>query len=170
MRYASWFRRVAGRLIDTVLGALAVLPGYVLVLIGDTTTTTTVDPDRFDSMKVNPDGTTTPIPLRVTTTDYDTTTIIGFVVICLGAVAFFVWNECVRQGRTGCTVGKQLVGTRLVGARTGQPVGAGRSFLRQLAHVLDSLPCYLGWLWPLWDPRSQTFADKLTETVVVRQR
>jgi hypothetical protein len=170
VRYASWARRVAGRLVDTVLGALALLPGYVLVLLGDTTTTTTVDRDHFSSMKMNPDGTTTPIPLRVTTTHYDAMTIAGFVLVVLGALAFFVWNDCVRQGRTGCTVGKQVVGIRLVGVRTGSPVGAGPSFLRQLAHLLDSLPCYLGWLWPLWDPRCQTFADKVMDTVVVVER
>jgi hypothetical protein len=167
VRYASWSRRAAGRLVDTALGALAALPGYALVLLGDTTTTTTVDREHFSSMKMNPDGTMTPIPLRVTTTHYDAPTIAGFVLVVVGTLAFFVWNECVRQGRTGCSLGKQVVGIRLVGVRTGQPVGAGRSFLRQVAHLLDSLPCYLGWLWPLWDPRCQTFADKVMETVVV---
>jgi len=41
------------------------------------------------------------------------------------------------------------------------------SFLRQLVHILDSLACYIGWLWPLWDAKSQTFADKIMNTVVV---
>ena len=41
------------------------------------------------------------------------------------------------------------------------------SFVRQLAHVFDSLVCYLGWLWPLWDPKNQTLADKVMSTVVV---
>ncbi len=39
-----------------------------------------------------------------------------------------------------------------------------------LAHFLDSLACYVGWLWPLWDPKRQTFADKIMSTVVVEQR
>ncbi len=39
--------------------------------------------------------------------------------------------------------------------------------LRDLAHVLDSLPFYIGWLWPLWDTKRQTFADKVVKTVVV---
>ena len=29
--------------------------------------------------------------------------------------------------------------------------------------------CYLGWLWPLWDRRNQTFADKIMNTVVIIQ-
>ena len=43
------------------------------------------------------------------------------------------------------------------------------SFLRQLAHVVDSLVCYLGWLWPLWDGRNQTLGDKIVGTVVIIQ-
>ena len=40
----------------------------------------------------------------------------------------------------------------------------------QRQHVLDSLPCYLGYLWPLWDAKRQTFADKIMSTVVVEQK
>jgi hypothetical protein len=29
-------------------------------------------------------------------------------------------------------------------------------FVRQLAHYVDSLLCYLGWLWPIWDAKRQT--------------
>jgi uncharacterized RDD family membrane protein YckC len=35
--------------------------------------------------------------------------------------------------------------------------------------VLDGV-LYLGYLWPLWDPRKQTFADKIVGSVVVRAR
>ena len=80
-----------------------------------------------------------------------------------------VWNSVIRQGRTGYTLGKAAVGIRLVGVSSGEPIGAGLSFLRQLAHVVDSLVCYLGWLWPLWDSRNQTLADKIMGTVVVIQ-
>jgi uncharacterized RDD family membrane protein YckC len=49
-------------------------------------------------------------------------------------------------------------------------MGVGLCFVRQLAHYIDSLACYLGWLWPLWDPQRQTLADKIMGTVVVVQR
>jgi uncharacterized RDD family membrane protein YckC len=39
----------------------------------------------------------------------------------------------------------------------------GRSFV----HIIDGIPCYLGYLWPLWDAKKQTFADKIMGTVVV---
>jgi uncharacterized RDD family membrane protein YckC len=78
------------------------------------------------------------------------------------------WNRWFRQGRTGRSLGKSAAHTLLVDATTGLPVGVGRAFLRDLAHILDALPLFLGFLWPLWDAQRQTFADKIVGTVVVR--
>jgi len=47
----------------------------------------------------------------------------------------------------------------------GNPQGVG---LLLYLLSLDGLPCYLGYLWPLWDSKRQTFADKIVGTVVVR--
>ena len=96
---------------------------------------------------------------------------LGALVLGLGyvaAFAFVIWN-LVRQGTTGQTVGKKQLGLRLLGEETGQPVGAGLSIGRYFVHVLDALPCYVGFLFPLWDPKRQTFADKLLKTVVTAQ-
>ena len=86
-----------------------------------------------------------------------------------GIVVFglFVW-QLVREGRTGQTVGKQALGIRLVRESTGQPLGIGMAFLRRLAHFVDSIACYLGWLWPAWDAKRQTFADKICGSIVIR--
>ena len=83
-------------------------------------------------------------------------------------VAFWVWNICLRQGRTGASLGKSNLGIRLLKESTGRPLGAGLSFVRQLAHYVDSMICYLGWLWPLWDAKKQTIGDKIMSSVVVR--
>jgi uncharacterized RDD family membrane protein YckC len=85
----------------------------------------------------------------------------------LGAIAVGLWNYVFRQGSTGKSIGKQTLGLTLIGERTGAPIGAGMAFLRGLAHFLDSLACYLGYLWPLWDSKRQTFADKICSTVVI---
>ncbi|SDG18070.1 RDD family protein [Pseudonocardia oroxyli] len=85
----------------------------------------------------------------------------------LAAFAFALWNQCWRQGRTGQSLGKSLVGTRLVRARDGAPVGFGTALGRQFAHVLDGILC-IGYLRPLWDERRQTFADSMCDTLVVR--
>lgn len=149
--YAGWFTRVGAYLIDYICGALAGLPaivGYV-ILVANTTTTT------------NPDGTTT--------TDYDGSVGVPLFLILVGAVtgiAFFVWNICIRQGRTGASVGKSVLAIRLVNSDL-QPIGAGWSFLRYLLHILDGI-CYIGYLWPIWDSRKQTFADKIMNTFVIQ--
>ncbi|HEX5566369.1 MAG TPA: RDD family protein [Streptomyces sp.] len=76
---------------------------------------------------------------------------------------------CVQEGSTGQSPGKRALGIRLVREREpGQPIGFGLSFGRRLLHVVDGLACYLGYLWPLWDEKKQTFADKIVSTVVVK--
>ncbi|MFT3875530.1 MAG: RDD family protein [Propioniciclava sp.] len=52
--------------------------------------------------------------------------------------------------------------------RNGEPAMMVRVALRGFAHLLDALPFGLGFLWPIWDRRGQTFADKLCGTVVRR--
>ena len=47
-------------------------------------------------------------------------------------------------------------------------IGAGLSIGRAILHVVDQLPCYLGYLWPLWDAKKQTFTDKIVQTVVIK--
>ncbi len=86
----------------------------------------------------------------------------------LALLVFAVWNTLFRQGATGQSLGKRALGIRLVGERSGQPIGVGRTLVRQVAHLLDALPLYVGYLWPLWDERRQTFADKACATIVVR--
>jgi uncharacterized RDD family membrane protein YckC len=84
----------------------------------------------------------------------------------LGALGFAIWNYA-QQGTTGQTVGKKQVGLRLVREADGQFVGAGNSILRAIVHVVDG-PCLLGYLWPLWDAKKQTFADKIMATLVIK--
>jgi len=94
--------------------------------------------------------------------------VIVYLVGFIGFVAFTIWNSGYKQGTTGQSIGKGVAKTRLVGVQTGQPIGFGMAFLRHIAHILDGLPFYLGYLWPIWDERRQTFADKVMDTVVVR--
>jgi uncharacterized RDD family membrane protein YckC len=61
-----------------------------------------------------------------------------------------------------------MAGTRLIHQQTGQPIGGGAGIGRAFVHILDGIPCYLGYLWPLWDAKKQTFADKIMSTVVVK--
>lgn len=83
----------------------------------------------------------------------------------LAALAFQVWNYGYRQGTTGSSIGKSVMKYQVVGEATGRPIGFGRSLLRQIAHVVDGLICYIGYLFPLWDAKRQTIADKIMSTV-----
>jgi uncharacterized RDD family membrane protein YckC len=90
------------------------------------------------------------------------------IVAYLAALVLGLWNQVFRQGKTGQTIGKQIVGITLIREQDGQPVGPLMAFLRSLAHIVDAIPCYIGFLWPLWDAKNQTFADKICSTVVVK--
>ncbi|MEB3367896.1 RDD family protein [Saccharopolyspora mangrovi] len=101
-----------------------------------------------------------------------TTMIILFVVLgilYLGLLGFTIWNTCYRRGTTGQTLGQKVAKIKTVSEATGQPIGFGNAFLRQICHVVDSAICGLpiGWLAPLWDEKKQTWADKIMKTVVV---
>jgi len=91
--------------------------------------------------------------------------VVGF----LALVGLAIW-QLIQEGRTGQTVGKKALGIRLVRESDGQPLGVGMAFVRRIAHFLDSLPCYLGWLWPAWDAKKQTFADKVCSSIVIRSQ
>ena len=91
----------------------------------------------------------------------------GFLGSMVIALVYLVWNYGYRQGRTGSSLGKSVLKCRVVDERSGQPIGFGRSVLRQFAHAVDAVICYVGFLFPLWDARRQTLADKLLKTVCV---
>ncbi|MET9020167.1 RDD family protein [Actinopolymorpha sp. NPDC004070] len=86
----------------------------------------------------------------------------------LVSFVFSLWNVVFRQGKTGQSIGKQVLNIKLVRESDGQPLGAGTTFVRGLAHFLDALACYVGYLWPLWDKKRQTFADKLMSSLVIK--
>ncbi len=86
----------------------------------------------------------------------------------LGVLVLGVRDHVVVQGRTGQTLGKRRVGIRVLRLAGARPPGPALALGRLVAHLLDTWSLGLGWLWPLWDRRGQTFADKICHTVVVR--
>jgi uncharacterized RDD family membrane protein YckC len=83
------------------------------------------------------------------------------------ALAWALYNAYL-QGSTGQSIGKKTVGLRLLREQDGQVIGGGLGIGRYFLHLLDSLPCLLGFLWPLWDAKKQTFADKIVKSVVIK--
>jgi uncharacterized RDD family membrane protein YckC len=101
---------------------------------------------------------------------------LGTLLSVLGILAYigvFIWNEIIRQGQTGQSIGKSQQGIKLVSDQTGQPVGAGMAFVRILvASLLSGLTCGIGGLldllWPLWDQDKKRLTDKILNMSVVQ--
>ncbi|MFF4696674.1 RDD family protein [Streptomyces chattanoogensis] len=72
----------------------------------------------------------------------------------------------VKEGK-GASPGKKVMKIRLIREETGGPLGFGMALLRRICHGLDSAACSIGYLWPAWDAKGQTFADKVMRTVVI---
>jgi uncharacterized RDD family membrane protein YckC len=88
------------------------------------------------------------------------------ILLSLAALAWGIYNAYL-QGETGQSYGKKQLGLRLVRESDGQYIGGGAGIGRFFLHIIDGLPCYLGFLWPLWDAKRQTFADKIMGTLVI---
>lgn len=121
--YASWGRRVGGRLIDAIC---VIIPAAI---IGAATNSRGV---------------------------YD-------IVALVATLAIGYMN-----GATGQSPGKRVAGLRVVRDSDGGLIGGGLGVIRELAHLIDTFSLLIGWFWPLWDRKRQTFADKILGTVVVR--
>ena len=95
---------------------------------------------------------------------------IGGLLIGLGvliSLAITLWNRIFKMGRTGQSVGKKMVGLKLIDDKTGQPIGAGMCFLREIVSSIVNQVIYLSYLWMLWDADKQTLADKAVHSTVV---
>ncbi|KRF23631.1 MULTISPECIES: RDD family protein [unclassified Phycicoccus] len=154
---AGWLTRVAARLIDDLVQVVGTLPYVVglVMLLGlqssGATIYQSVDPGRQ--------------------TDH-VTVIAGLGLMGLGGIlslVIWIWNRVVHQGRTGQTIGKTAMRIVLVSTTTGKPVGAASALAREIAHLVDGVLC-IGYLWPLWDVRKQTLADKVVGTMVTQVR
>lgn len=95
--------------------------------------------------------------------------LLWWVCVLVAALVFLaiLANRVVLPVITGWTVGRSLFGIAVV-RRDGLPNDPWRLLLRDIAHLLDTIPLPVGWFWPLWDSRGRTFADILTRTEVHR--
>ena len=88
---------------------------------------------------------------------------IGALYVVAG-IAYFTYFEGSESGQT---VGKRALGIRVIDFGTGGSIGYGRAAIRWISRILSSIPCYLGYLWMLWDKEKQTWHDKVATSVVV---
>jgi uncharacterized RDD family membrane protein YckC len=68
------------------------------------------------------------------------------------------------------TVGKRMMGIRVVDANTGGPIGFGRAVLRMFILGISLIPCLIGAFSPFFDgtKRNQGWHDKVGNDLVVK--
>lgn len=157
--YTPWLDRVLASVVDQLPIWVVLVVGYFVVFVGV--------------------GVSASSASHCSTSSYSTSCsaepsggavaffIIATLVMMIVPFAYSIWNYGYKQGTTGQSIGKKVMKFKVVSERTGQPIGFGASVLRQFAHIADGFLCNIGYLFPLWDPKRQTFADKIMSTVCV---
>lgn len=156
---ATFGRRLGAWLIDSLLYGLLslvfVIPGIVLVASAFADCTTRDTGDDIVEI-VCPPGSP------------DVAAIVGGIALGVAGVLLVAFVYVRAMGSTGQPWGARIVGVRVVGQRTGTPIGFGAALGRSLfANVFSSSVFWLGYLWMLWDDDSQTWHDKVVSSVVV---
>lgn len=81
--------------------------------------------------------------------------------IGLGYFTYFEGNP------SGQTPGKRALGIRVVDSKTGGSLDFGKAAIRYVGRIVSGLPLFLGYFWMLWDPKKETWHDKIAVTTVV---
>ncbi len=149
--YTPWLTRVLAFIVDNIPVAIVVGIGYLIQML-------TMEKSCVTSAYQYGDN-------QYCVSQPSTIGTLVYWVLWLAALAYAVWNYGYRQGTTGQSIGKSVMKFKVVSEKTGQPIGFGPSVVRQLAHFVDSIICYVGYLFPLWDAKRQTLADKIMTTV-----
>jgi hypothetical protein len=149
--YTSWLTRVGAFIIDSIPYVIIIGSG-LLILQSSYESACLVETMSYGAVEVCDAG-------------YSTLGWTVFWLAVLAGLGYLVWNYGYRQGTTGSSIGKSLLKFKVVSEITGQPIGFGMSVLRQITHVVDILTFYIGYLFPLWDAKRQTLADKIMSTV-----
>ncbi|GES31307.1 RDD family protein [Streptomyces angustmyceticus] len=171
--YASWGARVGAMLIDgLIIGVVpSILYGIAIGMAASSASDSAASiPDTSACAPGDTQCVTDAINAASSTSSSSAMPVAALILITLAGLVTFgaALFLCAKEGKTGQTPGKKALNIRLVKETTGQPLGFGMAFVRKLCHAVDGPLCGLGYWWPLWDEKSQTFADKIVGTVVVK--
>jgi uncharacterized RDD family membrane protein YckC len=72
------------------------------------------------------------------------------------------------HGSTGRTPGDAALSIRVVDIESGQTIGYGRALGRWAMSYVSTVVILLGFLWMLWDPKKQTWHDKVARSLPVQ--
>ncbi|MBV9720874.1 MAG: RDD family protein [Mycobacterium sp.] len=149
--YTPWSTRVVACLVDSL--PLTIILGVGWLVLQNSYESACI----IETMPTN--------AVEVCDSGYST---LGLTVLGLAGLAgllYLVWDYGYRQGTIGSSIGKTVCKVKVVSEDTGKPIGLGSSILRQIVHLVDVVVFGAGYLFPLWDAKRQTLADKIMSTV-----
>lgn len=156
--YTPWFTRVLAWIIDYVPVTIIVGIGFA-VLAGTRETACMNDTSEYDLGEFCSTGVSTLGQIS------------AFGIAPIIALAYVIWNLGYRQGETGSSIGKTIMKFKVISEKTGQPLGFGMSFVREIIYLVAYFGCGILWLiavlFPLWDPKRQTMVDKIVSSICV---
>ncbi len=85
-------------------------------------------------------------------------------------LCFFSYLICYMWNKFGATPGKIFFGIIIVDQDTLETPKKMQSFKRLFSTILSTLPLGLGILWSIFDKKSQTFHDKIANTIVIYKK
>ncbi len=91
---------------------------------------------------------------------------LGAIMVLVWLVAIFgfaIYNILYLQGTTGQTIGKKQQGIKLLDNKTGQPVGIGMAFVRNLLGGFLGGLCLLDYLWLFKDNARLRLSDQILD-------
>ena len=139
--YAGFGKRIAAVLLDGLIVSAAALPGFVLIFIGIAMAGSRSSEDIGALFAI-----------------------LGYLLAFAGALGLGFYNIYLL-GRDGATLGKRWMKIKVLDP-TGQPLGFGKAFLRELVKNVVGNVCFILLLWPLWDQEQQGLYDKVFSTHV----
>src|SRR6185295_20349007 len=145
MAYAGMGKRFAAALLDGLIVFVGTVPGWILFAIAVVTAASSAD----SSGRIRDEAAGAFVGLMV----------LGYALIFVGVLAVWIYNIYLL-GKDGASLGKRWMKIKVLDP-TGQPLGFGKAFLRELVKgVLGNL-CFLLYFWPLFDEQKQGLYDKL---------
>ena len=68
------------------------------------------------------------------------------------------------------TPGKLILQCKIVDAESHGKLSVQQAVIRYFAYFISTIPLCLGFLWMLWDKKGQTWHDKISKTLVIREQ
>ena len=165
---AEWWERLLARVIDGIIVAVLTSPFWIPLMVSLF--------HRLQRLSNQYPDLTSPGAQQAFSNSASqmVTGMLGtiWLVVFACALVYFAY-DWLQHGLWGQTIGKRVMGTKVVSAQTRSRIPAGAAGGRAAVYCL--VPAVIGgifWLidvvWLLWDPRRQCLHDKVASTVVVK--